>query len=109
VRTLFENAECVILYDDHTFHLDKSEATRVTAYIGFTRLSSLHEMWIYKPATKRFYAYKNRGFINEAIAQMAKHGIRLRVFGASIDRGTTTELCFEDTKDEFLFKLMFGA
>ncbi len=107
MRTLFQNTECIILYDDLNFDSESSVATRVTKHIGWEALSHAYEVWLYRPATKRFYAYKNRGMIDEAIERMLNCGIKLKAFGASIDRGTTTELCFATPKDQFHFKLKF--
>jgi hypothetical protein len=107
MRTLFQNEECIILYDDYSFLPNQSEATRVTTSVGFDALAMAQEVWLYKNATKRFYAYKNRGLINEAIERMLDRGIKLKSFGASINSGTTTELCFATPKDQFIFELKF--
>ncbi len=107
MRTLFQNEECIILYDDYSILPSQSDATRVTASVGFDALSKAYEVWIYRPPTKRFYAYKNRGLINEAVKRMLDCGIKLKAFGASINNGTTTELCFATPKDQFYFNLKF--
>ncbi len=107
MKTLFQNTECIILYDDHSYQPNRSDSTRVTGYLGFDTLIHAYEVWIYKPATKRFYAYKNRGLINEAVERMLNCGIKLKSFGASISHGTTTELCFATPKDQFHFELKF--
>lgn len=107
MRTLFQNKECIILYDDLTFESESSLPTRVTRHIGWDTLTCAYEVWVYSPSTKRFYAYKNRGLINEAIKRMLDCGIKLKVFGASIDSGNTTELCFATPKDQFHFDLKF--
>ena len=107
MKILFQNPECIILYDDYSYHPNRSTVTRVTGYLGFNAVSMAHEIWVYKPATKRFYAYKNRGLIDEAIQRILDCGIKLKSFGASISYGTTTELCFATPKDQFHFELKF--
>jgi hypothetical protein len=107
MKTLFQNEACIILYDDYTWQPDRSESTRVTSYLGYDTLLYAHEIWVYRSATKRFYAYKNRGLINEAICRMLDCGIKLKSFGASINTGNTTELCFATSKDQFHFELKF--
>ena len=107
MRTLFQNKECIILYDDLAFDSESSVVTRVTRHIGFDTLTHAYEVWLYRSATKRFHAYKNKGLINEAIKRMLDCGIKLKSFGASINEGTTTELCFATPKDQFHFNLKF--
>lgn len=107
MKTIFQNKECIILYDDRSFHPEESNVTRVAGYLGFDALAMAHEVWIYKPATKNFYAYKIDGLINEAIHRIFEFGIKLKVCAASIDTACAQELRFETSKDEFLFKLKF--
>lgn len=107
MKTLFQNTECIILYDDFAFHPNYSEITRVTAFLGFDVISLAEEVWLYNAATKRFYAYKNKGIIDEAVRRMQDCGIKLKSFGASISSGTSTELCFATPKDQFHFELKF--
>lgn len=106
MKTIFDNDVCIILNDDLTFHPEHSNTSRVTGFIGFDRLIHAHEVWVYKPQIKRFHAYKNKGYVNEAIQRMAKLGINVRAFAASSD-SHVSQLRFETSKDLFHFNLKF--
>jgi len=104
MKTIFNNGVCIILYDDSSFHPEHSDTSRVTGYVGFNALLHAYEVWVYTSTTKRFYSYKCKSSIMEAVNRMAKLGINLRVLTA---KDYKPELSFETPKDEFHFNLKF--
>jgi len=107
MRTIFNNGVCIIIYDDYTFHTEQSDTSRVTGYLSFENVMRAHEVWVYKPGTKRFHAYKNKGPICEVIQRMADLGINTKKFAITRNTSITTELCFATPKDQFYFELKF--
>lgn len=103
MKTIFQNKECIILYDDHSFHPEASDTSRVVRWLGFDTLIHAQEVWIYRPATKKFHAYKNKGMINEAIHRIFDFGIKLIPCPSS----SPTALRFATPKDQFYFELKF--
>jgi hypothetical protein len=106
MKTIFDNDDCIILWDDGTTEGD-STVSRVTAHIGWDKLTRAQEVWTYISHRKLFFSYKNKGHINEIIQRMAEVGVNLKISAASLDTAVVKELRFATDKDEFHFHLKF--
>lgn len=107
MKTIFDNGDCIILWDDGTNKGGDSTVTRVTAHIGWENLTRAQEVWTYISHRKLFFSYKNKGHINEIIHRMAELGVNLKISAASLQTAVVKELCFATDKDEFHFNLKF--
>lgn len=104
MKTLFDNGECIILWDNGK---GSSKVTRVTKHIGWDRLQNAYEVWTYCSSRQIFIAYKNRGDVNEILHRMSELGINLKISSSSLDTAVVKELRFATDKDKFHFQLKF--
>lgn len=88
-----------------SYQPESSDASRVTAYLRWENVANALEIWRYSYATKKFYAYKNKG-LDEGVFRLAQLGINVIKSCVSMD-AVTKELSFATDKDEFYFKLRF--
>lgn len=123
MRVIFRNIPCIILVEDRgdedvmkggvpallyrALRDDTHEKTGAYPRQILEPVAMAQEVWIYKPYTRRFVAFKNKGHINEIIHRMSEHGINVKVWSASLSNGCASEMAFCEDKDEFLFNLKY--
>ena len=92
-----------VLYDDNTM---LAIVTRTTGWKSATRAYKYDEVWAFKG--DRFVAVKKkcRGRLR---ALMNDNNISIRPDAASLNNYAPTIYRFESDKDQFMFKLKFGA
>lgn len=116
MKKVFANRDCIIvvLEKGETIKTDGKFLAEMTREVGGTQHNSIlgrmniaHEIWLYDQPTKKFYAWKNKGHVNEIIHRMAEVGVNVKVAAARLDRGVASEVRFCEDKDEFLFNLKY--